>query len=355
MFNDIEVMIREKSLSPFCKLSDRGLQAVFAGSLDIVHLSSDESIELQSTADQYVTVIRGALDILGAEGRYAGETVHSHNTASSPMVFHGDDGTIRLRAYTDTLLLKGDGDAINDIVSLDALASDRQADIDVLHLVLMRNAKSFATLPSPALIDIYQHMKEITVDAGTEVVGQDHKGDLFYFILEGSAEVWQEDLDDDEPRHVASLGSGDGFGEEALILGDARNATVRMVTNGRLLTLDGESYRELISKPSVVRISSAQAQDQLAGGAQLLDVRYEDEWMESHIPGCIHIPLGNVRARMGEMDKSRDVVVYCRSGRRSQVGAILLTQHGFKAVSMDGGILEWPGETQAALKSRVSA
>lgn len=342
MVSDIVAMIREKSIAPFCKLSNRGLQAVFAGSLDVVHLSTGDTLDIAPEGYQYTTILRGALDVVSNADRHVGKNIRSHDTAHSPFVFHSKKGDVRLQAREDTLLLHGSGDAIDDIVSIDALASDQSDEIDVLQLVLMRSAKSFAPLTTAALLDIYGRMNEIHVAAGEEVVRQDMKGDQFYFIREGAAEVWREDLDDDEPQHVATLATGDGFGEEALIMDGARNATVKMITPGRLLTLDGDSYKELIAKPAVVRISPAQAQAQLANGAQLVDVRYEDEWDEGYIPGAVHMPLSNLRTRMDELDKSTDVVVYCRSGRRSQVGAILLAQHGFRAVSMDGGILAWP-------------
>lgn len=196
-------------------------------------------------------------------------------------------------------------------------------------------------LPTSVLFDVYARMSEMKVSAGEEVIRQDMKGDLFYFIRDGAAEVWREELEDDEPQHVATLATGDSFGEEALILEAGRNATVKMITEGSLLTLDGDSYKDLIAKPAAIRISKQDAQSRLEKGAQLLDVRYIDEWEESYIAGAAHIPLSDIRLRMSELDKSREIVVYCRSGRRSQVGAILLSQYGFDAVSMDGGILGW--------------
>lgn len=345
MVNDILSLIREKSIAPFCSLSERGLEAAMAGVLDIVHLAEGDQLELSVESYRYASVLRGALRVLDASDRHAGLDVHSVDTAPSPYVFHGNNGRVRIQALEDTILLHGYGDVVDDIVSIDTLASDSPNDIDVLQLVLMRNAKSFSMLPTETLMQVYAHMNEVHVQAGEEVVRQDMKGDNFYFIREGAAEVWREELDDDEPQHVATLATGDTFGEEALILDGARNATVKMITPGRLLVLDGDSYKELVAKPAVVRISNEEAQELLSSGAQLVDVRYSDEWEESYIPGAHHIPLSDLRARMGEIDRDRKVIVYCRSGRRSQVGAILCSQQGFDAVSMDGGILEWPGHT----------
>lgn len=249
-----------------------------------------------------------------------------------------------LTEYGPTTQLTSYGDVIDDIVSIDTLLDGGRIDVDILQLVLMRQAKGFAKLPTEALIRIYERMIPVTVEAGEEVIRQDMKGDKFYFLRQGCAEVWREELEDDEPRHVATLGTGVCFGEEALILGGARNATVRMITPGELLTLDGESYTELVAKPSVSRISIDEAKQKIARGAHLVDVRYQDEWDEGHLPGAVHIPLSALRDRVREVTPEREVVVYCRSGRRSQVGAFLMAQNGYTAFSMDGGINGWTDE-----------
>ena len=347
MNNTIVSIIHDKAIAPFCKLSDRGLQAVFAGFLDVVHLAKGERLELKTSSPLYATVLQGMLNIVGDQGRPIGENVRSKDTAAGPLVIHEPRGVLHLEAQEDTLMILGKMDRLDDIVSIDALVGEEDDDVDVLQLVLMRNAKSFLTLPTPSLLDIYRRMEEVHVEAGEDVVRQDMKGDKYYFIREGAAEVWQEDWEDDEPQHVATLSEGDGFGEEALIVEGGRNATVKMISPGRLLSLDKEDYLDLVSSPSVKRVSSTEAQDLLAAGALLLDVRFEDEWEESHISGCTHIPLTNLRSRVDELNKGADVVVYCRSGRRSQVGAMLLSQLGFNAASMDGGIMEWPGKVTA--------
>lgn len=117
-----------------------------------------------------------------------------------------------------------------------------------------------------------------------------------------------------------------------------------MVTPGELLSLDGDSYNELVARPTVARISIEEAKQKIASGAHLFDVRYQDEWDDGHLPGAVHIPLSALRARAGEVTPDREVVVYCRSGRRSQVGALLMAQSGFTAYSMDGGINGWTDE-----------
>jgi rhodanese-related sulfurtransferase len=81
----------------------------------------------------------------------------------------------------------------------------------------------------------------------------------------------------------------------------------------------------------------------------LLDVREEWELGIASVPGIVHIPMGEVQGRLGELDRDREVVVLCRSGRRSLEVAKFLQQNGFKAVNLAGGILAWSRELDATI------
>ena len=76
-------------------------------------------------------------------------------------------------------------------------------------------------------------------------------------------------------------------------------------------------------------------------GAQLLDVRESAEVADGMIAGALHIPLGELPARLGERDKTRPVVAICRSGRRSAAAADQLAAAGFISYTMAGGMLDW--------------
>ena len=74
---------------------------------------------------------------------------------------------------------------------------------------------------------------------------------------------------------------------------------------------------------------------------QLLDVREDDEWAAGRIDGAHHIPLGQLSDRVGELDRDRPVVTVCRSGGRAGKATELLTQAGWDARPMSGGMKAW--------------
>lgn len=90
------------------------------------------------------------------------------------------------------------------------------------------------------------------------------------------------------------------------------------------------------------KVSSAQAHTLVDGGALLLDVRTPGEFASGHIDGALNIPVQELAGRLGELDdKSRDIVVYCRSGGRSAQAKRLLSAEGYTAVHDLGAMGRW--------------
>jgi len=86
-----------------------------------------------------------------------------------------------------------------------------------------------------------------------------------------------------------------------------------------------------------VELWYAEEFDQLPPGAVLLDVRGPSEFADGHIPGAVNLPVGQLRAGHGTLDKSRAYYVYCKVGLRSYLAYRILKQHGFQAKTLSGG------------------
>lgn len=78
----------------------------------------------------------------------------------------------------------------------------------------------------------------------------------------------------------------------------------------------------------------------------LIDVRQTDEYARSHLPGALILPLAELAGRMEELSLDRDLIFYCRSGRRSQVAATFACARPYydaRVYNLSGGILAWNG------------
>jgi len=74
----------------------------------------------------------------------------------------------------------------------------------------------------------------------------------------------------------------------------------------------------------------------------LIDVREPHEHAINQIPGAILIPLGELSARLGELDHAALTVVHCQSGMRSAKACEILRSNGFeRVINLRGGILQW--------------
>jgi rhodanese-related sulfurtransferase len=81
--------------------------------------------------------------------------------------------------------------------------------------------------------------------------------------------------------------------------------------------------------------------------AFILDVREPDEWSAGHVEGSLHVPMGQVAARLADIPGDCRVVVACRSGGRSARVTDFLRQQGYDAVNLEGGLKAWDAAGRA--------
>ncbi len=95
--------------------------------------------------------------------------------------------------------------------------------------------------------------------------------------------------------------------------------------------------------PSVPSVTPAELDQAVPvpADAVLLDVREADEWAAGHAPQAIHIPLGELTERVGELPEGRRVLVVCHAGGRSARATAWLVGNGIDALNVDGGMLDW--------------
>jgi rhodanese-related sulfurtransferase len=95
------------------------------------------------------------------------------------------------------------------------------------------------------------------------------------------------------------------------------------------------------SEPVVAQTDVAGLPAEFGPGTVLLDVREDDEWQRGHAADARHIPMGEVPARLNEIDPQATLYVICKAGGRSQKVAQFLAGNGYEPVNVSGGMLAW--------------
>lgn len=83
----------------------------------------------------------------------------------------------------------------------------------------------------------------------------------------------------------------------------------------------------------------------------LLDVRTPEEYAAGHIAGAVNVPHDQLATRLAEVPKDKDVVLYCRSGRRAGIAADVLAANGYTRLShLEGDMIAWTEKGRPVVK-----
>ncbi|MTD56397.1 rhodanese-like domain-containing protein [Amycolatopsis pithecellobii] len=103
------------------------------------------------------------------------------------------------------------------------------------------------------------------------------------------------------------------------------------------------------------QVPTASVSELPAENVTLLDVREDNEWSAGHAPGAVHIPLGELPARVSELPEDQPLYVVCRSGGRSARATAWLNASGWDAVNVDGGMKSWHAEGHPVVSEQAGA
>ena len=254
----------------------------------------------------------------------------------------------RSKAITDVDLLCIDDEVLDILATWDQVAGaaadaegghgargDARLITGAFSLSNLRGS-AFGQLPAAHIDELLKRFERIKVPRAEVVIREGDEGDYYYVVESGRFQV--ERLVGGAKVVLAELKSGDAFGEEALVSEAKRNATVVALGDGVLLRLDREHFNALLREPLLRKISFEDATARVRDGALWLDVRYPSEYQYDKLPGAINVPLAEVRNMFAVLDRSKEYVAYCQSGRRSAAAAFLFAQRGFKVWVLEGGL-----------------
>ena len=242
----------------------------------------------------------------------------------------------RAKAISDVELLALDDDLLDVLATWDhAVHNEARLLNGAFALKSLRNG-ALAQLPAAHVEELIKRFERLSVPRGEVVVREGDEGDYYYLVAAGRLQV--ERMVGGARVVLAELKGGDAFGEEALVSEAKRNATVTAITDGELLRVRRGDFNELLREPLLRRLSFHEAVRRVATGALWLDVRYPSEYQYDKLPAAINVPLAEVRNMFAVLDRSREYVAYCQSGRRSAAAAFLFAQRGFRVWLLEGGL-----------------
>jgi CRP-like cAMP-binding protein len=249
------------------------------------------------------------------------------------------------RASDDVQFIAIDSDLLDVLITWDQtgqyevseLASGG-ADPAADWMTTLLQTKAFHKIPPANIQAIFMRMQRMNYRAGEVVIKQGAEGDYFYVIVSGKCLVTRETPLNKEGIKLAELGPGDSFGEEALIAEAKRNATITMQSEGVLMRLGKQDFQTLLNEPMLQWIDYDKAKDIVARGGKWLDVRLPSEYQNFRIDEAVNIPLYFIRLKLNALDQRTPYVVYCDTGRRSSAGAYILSERGYDAYVLKGGL-----------------
>ncbi|MGA8004911.1 MAG: cyclic nucleotide-binding domain-containing protein [Burkholderiales bacterium] len=294
------------------------------------HRSGAQSVFLLQGEMLLVYAKGGTMVIVGGTD----DARHALNRRDAPLA--------RSKAITDVELLMVDSDVLDILATWDgvaAAAAGGQESATAIASAALRGG-AFAQLPAAHIDALMNRFARIKARRGDAVIREGDEGDGYYVVAAGRVQV--ERTIGGVKVVLAELKPFDAFGEEALVSEAKRNATVVATSDAELLKLDKADFDQLLREPLLRRVRFEQARDRVRDGAIWLDVRYPSEYQYDKLPGAINVPLSEVRNMFAVLDRSREYVVYCQSGRRSAAAAFLFAQRGFQVWLLDGGL--WGAE-----------
>jgi CRP-like cAMP-binding protein len=208
----------------------------------------------------------------------------------------------------------------------------------------IKTLQPFALLEPDKMYALQARMVKKTYSLGDDIIVQGEKGDYYYIIKSGRVAVLKKKNGETFARQVAVLQEGDGFGEEALIRDDPRNATCRAIEETTVYAVDKVDFDKCLKSEFLDNIFAEDISVQTYREKYvIIDARVPPEYEQEHIEGALSVPIEVLRDKYRELDSRKAYITYCTNDARGMVAAFLLKNHGFNARCLRGGISSWEG------------
>lgn len=326
---------RIRTLAPISRLSLTDQEAVLAQGMFLT-FSAGEIVYAQGREDNYANyLLEGSVEFLW-NGRFV-RHLDAEQTATKRALDGPGAKRYTVRARTWSLVLRIERTDLERrlrLADLDPGTSDLE-ETDIAReqpsnwMIRMLQSQRFANLPPQNIQRVFERMERVDASANELIIRQGDPGGYYYVIEEGYCDVSREPAGGGREVHLAELGPGDGFGEEALVSGTPRNASVTMRSNGVLMRLDKDSFIELIRDPLINQISYQDARRMVDEGAVWIDIRHRDQFAKGSFRNARNIPRAVIRVECRKLVKGRKYIVCGEDPASNSAAAFLLAERGY--------------------------
>jgi CRP-like cAMP-binding protein len=333
-----------RKFSPLDAMKKENLVAL-ARKVSIIQVPSNRLLFKEGERDKRVYwLVSGLVEL--REGTRTVAMIRAGTLESRTPLAPAMPRTVSARVVDPVELLTIDSELLDMMITWDQTGTYEVAELQAQFsgstgadwMTTLLQTETFHRIPPANIQAIFMRMQRVVCRAGEIVIQQGSEGDFFYAIVDGRCVITRETPLNRSGLKLAELGVGDTFGEEALISEAKRNATVTMLTDGVLMRLNKQDFRELMNEPLVKWVTYPEAQQLVRHGARWLDVRLPSEHQNLSIEGASNVPLYFIRLKISTLDRALPYVVYCDTGRRSSAAAFILVERGFDAYVLRGGI-----------------
>ena len=342
-----------KTLAPLDGLKRDNLAAL-AKKVSVRTMNAGRMLFKEGDTDKHsIWLITGMVEIRSGDQTVA--MIQGGTPEAKSPLYPGTPRRVSARAVDEISYLAIDSELLDVIITWDQTGSyevtELQSQVQSAGddwMTTLLQTKAFHRIPPANIQAIFMRLQRMPYRVGEVVIKQGDEGDYFYVIVNGKCVVTRETPLNKEGIKLAELGPGDSFGEEALIAEAKRNATVTMSTEGTLMRLGKSDFQTLLNEPLLQWVDHDKAKEIVAAGGKWLDVRLPSEFQNFRIDGAVNIPLYFIRLKLNALDKNTSYVVCCDTGRRSSAAAYILSERGFEAYVLKGGL----AATEAARSHR---
>ena len=328
-----------KRFSPLGSLSNHQLTELL-GSCELLNFSTGKKVfKRGDTSKSCYYLVEGTLDLIDIEFNIT--KLQGGESEACHILDHQEPHTCSAVTTSDCILLKINKDKMDLVLTWNQAGSylvaelqeDEEEAVENDWMSSLLQSSLFQNIPPANIQQLFVKFSSKPVRKGDIIVQEGDYGEEFFVIESGQAEVKRK-MAGGEAVTLARLMPGQFFGQEALIGETTRNASVVMSSDGNLMKLGKDDFKNLLQTPVLNYVTVEDMHNLVQSGHNVkrIDVRLPIEYSHNKVENCRNIPLSDLRAKFDSLDEETTYVISCDGGRRCELGAYLLNEAGYQAV-----------------------